>query len=220
MNSMAEEEIGRYKKLYNEVLLERNQFKQQCTQGIRQWDEDLREKNKYKDALAKVKRQHDDAIKEINQAMTVRIKASKDLKRLTEERNAAMQEYALIMSERDSVHKEIEKLQDEVSTTNSKMMEAENSSKKNDEEKRSYICQIELLKREIEAALLDRDKAIKEAHEHREKVGEREKSMFDNGSQDMELRKEFRQTKTDMEKPYKQRVATSSDHKGSDDYKD
>ena len=38
-----------------------------------------------------VKRQHDDAIKEINQAMTVRIKASKDLKRLTEERNAAMQ---------------------------------------------------------------------------------------------------------------------------------
>ena len=168
--------------------------------------------------------------------MAVRIKASKDIKRLTEERNAAMQEYALIMSERDSVHKEIEKLQDEVSTTNSKMMEAENSSKKNDEEKRSYICQIELLKREIEAALLDRDKAIKEAHELREKVGEREKSMFDNGSQDMELRKEFRQTKTDMEKPYKQRymmqvtckifnvvycrVATSSDHKGSDDYKD
>ena len=38
-----------------------------------------------------MKRQHDDAIKEINQAMTVRIKASKDLKRLTEERNAAMQ---------------------------------------------------------------------------------------------------------------------------------
>ena len=155
--------------------------------------------------MAKVQRQHEEAVKEINQAMAVRIKASKDIKRLTEERNAAMQEYALIMSESDSVHKEIEKLQDEVSTTNSKMMEAENSSKKNDEEKRSYICQIELLKREIEAALLDRDKAIKEAHELREKVGEREKSMFDNGSQDMELRKEFRQTKTDMEKPYKHR---------------
>ena len=38
-----------------------------------------------------VKRQHEDAIKEINQNMTVRVKASKDLKRLTEERNAAMQ---------------------------------------------------------------------------------------------------------------------------------
>merc|ERR1711971_1537089 len=126
----SQEEIGRYKKLYNEVLIERNQFKQQCTQVIRQWDEDLREKNKYKDALAKVKRQHDDAIKEINQAMTVRIKASKDLKRLTEERNAAMQEYSLIMSERDSVHKEIEKFQEEVAVTNHKLKDSEIHSKK------------------------------------------------------------------------------------------
>ena len=53
---VLQEEIGRYKKLYNEVLIERNQFKQQCTQVIRQWDEDLREKNKYKDALAKVRK--------------------------------------------------------------------------------------------------------------------------------------------------------------------
>ena len=74
--------------------------------------------------------------------MAVRIKASKDIKRLTEERNAAMQEYALIMSERDSVHKEIEKLQDEVSVTNTKMKEVESSSKKQDEEKRKYLCQM------------------------------------------------------------------------------
>lgn len=38
-----------------------------------------------------VQRQHEEAVKEVNQAMSVRIKASKDLKRLTEERNAAMQ---------------------------------------------------------------------------------------------------------------------------------
>lgn len=53
-------------------------------------------------------------MKEINQAMAVRMKASKDLKRLTEERNAAMQEYSLIMSERDTVHKEMEKLTDDL----------------------------------------------------------------------------------------------------------
>lgn len=46
--------------------------------------------------------------------MAVRMKASKDLKRLTEERNAAMQEYSLIMSERDTVHKEMEKLTDDL----------------------------------------------------------------------------------------------------------
>lgn len=46
--------------------------------------------------------------------MAVRMKASKDLKRLTEERNAAMQEYSLVMSERDSVHKEMEKLNEDL----------------------------------------------------------------------------------------------------------
>merc|ERR1712108_14161 len=121
---------------------------------------------------AKVQRQHEEAVKEINQAMAVRIKASKDIKRLTEERNAAMQEYSMIMSERDSVHKEIEKLQDDVSNTNSKMNEVESKSKIHDEEKRKLICQIELLRREIDAALLDRDRTIKEAHELREKLGE------------------------------------------------
>lgn len=57
-------------------------------------------------------------MKEINQAMAVRIKAAKDIARLTEERNGAIQEYTLIMSERDTVHKEIEKLQEELSNAN------------------------------------------------------------------------------------------------------
>ena len=182
------------KEIFHEVL-----------QAIRQWDQALRERNDYRDALAKVQRQHEEAVKEINQAMAVRIKASKDIKRLTEERNAAMQEYALIMSERDSVHKEIEKLQDEVSSTNTKMKEVENSSKKQDEEKRKYLCQIELLKREIEAALVDRDKAIKEAHELREKVGEREKSSLESSSQGLELRKDLRHSRTDVEIENKER---------------
>ena len=66
------------------------------------------------------------------------------MKRLTEERNAAMQEYSMIMSERDSVHKEIEKLQDEVSNTNSKMKEVEGKTKIHDDEKRKLVCQIEV----------------------------------------------------------------------------
>ena len=183
----------------------KKEISHEVLQAIRQWDQALRERNDYRDALAKVQRQHEEAVKEINQAMAVRIKASKDIKRLTEERNAAMQEYALIMSERDSVHKEIEKLQDEVSSTNTKMKEVENSSKKQDEEKRKYLCQIELLKREIEAALIDRDKAIKEAHELREKVGEREKSSLESSSQGLELRKDLRHSRTDVEIENKER---------------
>ena len=55
-----------------------------------------------------------------------------------------MQEYSMIMSERDSVHKEIEKLQDEVSNTNSKMKEVESKTKIHDDEKRKLVCQIEV----------------------------------------------------------------------------
>ena len=75
-----------------------------------------------------VQQQHEEAVKEINQAMAVRMKASKDLKRLTEERNAAMQEYTLIMSERDMVHKEMEKLADDLAQAckTNETLEAEN----------------------------------------------------------------------------------------------
>lgn len=63
----------------------------------------IRQRNEYKETLSKITGQYEEAIKEINQAMAVRMKASKDLKRLTEERNAALQEYTLIMSERSVI---------------------------------------------------------------------------------------------------------------------
>ena len=103
--------------------------------------------------------------------MTVRIKASKDMKRLTEERNAAMQEYSLIMSERDAVHKEIEKLQEEVKDTKKRMAGAEHKTREWEEERRKMLLQVETLKREIEQALYDRDQAIREAQELRDKLG-------------------------------------------------
>merc|ERR1711956_179867 len=129
----SQEEIGRYKKLYNEVLIERNQFKQQCTQVIRQWDEDLREKNKYKDALAK--------------------------------------EYSLIMSERDSVHKEIEKFQEEIKEKNKKLAAQDGRHKHHEDEKRKLSCKIEMLRRELEQSMHERDKAMRESHDLREKIG-------------------------------------------------
>lgn len=45
-----------------------------------------------------------------------------------------LQEYSLIMSERDSVHKEIEKLQEEVSSSKKKMSAVESKSKSQDDE--------------------------------------------------------------------------------------
>ena len=93
---------------------------------------------------------------ELEQAMNIRIKASKDIKRLTEERNSALHEYSVIMSERESVHKDMEKLQDELQSNADK-------SKK-----------IELLQIEIRAALSDRDTAMKDLHELKRKFEDKE----------------------------------------------
>ena len=95
------------------------------------------------------------------------IKASKDIKRLTEERNAAMLEYSLIMSERDSVHKEIEKLQEEIKEKNKKLASHEERNKHYDDEKRKWSCKIEMLKRELEQSMHERDKAMRETHDLR-----------------------------------------------------
>lgn len=133
---LAQEEATRLKKCYEEIVVEQNSWsherdglKQQCNAVIRQWDITIRERNEYKEALAKVHRQHEEAMKEINKATVARMKASKDIKRLTEERNAALQEYSLIMGERDTVHKEMEKLGDDLSQAYSKITHLENQNK-------------------------------------------------------------------------------------------
>ncbi|XP_059475211.1 disks large homolog 5 [Neocloeon triangulifer] len=174
----SQEETTRYKKQcediaqeLNAAIRERNGLKQQCTAAIRQWDIALRERNEYRDALSKVQQQHEEAVKEVNQAMAVRMKASKDLKRLADERNAAMQEYTLIMSERDTVHKEIEKLTDDLSQAAKKIKALEVENKDFGDEKKTLSYQIETLKIEIASALHDRDKALKECNDLREKFG-------------------------------------------------
>ncbi|GLV34490.1 Discs large 5 [Carabus blaptoides fortunei] len=176
---LAQEETSRLNKQCDELsqernnaVRERNGLKQQCTAAIRQWDMALRERNEYRDALAKVQQQHEEAVKEVNQAMAVRMKASKDIKRLTDERNAAMQEYTLIMSERDTVHKEMEKLSDDLTQEYKKTKILEGENKELIEEKKALNYQMETLRREIASALHDRDKALKECNDLREKFGE------------------------------------------------
>merc|ERR1719422_461982 len=104
-------------------------------------------------SLAKGEKEKEELAKEVEQAMNIRIKASKDIKRLTEERNSALHEYSVIMGERGSVIRELDRLQEELATS----------------KKESKDCQ--LLQREITAALADRDKTMKEVHELRRKLG-------------------------------------------------
>ncbi|XP_066588416.1 disks large homolog 5 isoform X4 [Prorops nasuta] len=176
---LAQEEAARLKKQYDEVVQERNSavrerngLKQQCTAAIRQWDIALRERNEYREALAKLQQQHEETIKDINQAVALRVKATKDMKRLTEERNATLQEYSLIMGERDTVHKEMEKLGDDLTQAYNKITHLENQNKQLIDEKKTLKYQIETLRREISSALQDRDEALKQCNELRQKFGD------------------------------------------------
>ncbi|KZC04634.1 Disks large like protein 5, partial [Dufourea novaeangliae] len=192
---LSQEEAARLKKQYDDVVQERNSavrerngLKQQCTAAIRQWDIALRERNEYREALAKVQQQHEEAVKEINHAMVLRMKASKDMKRLTEERNAALQEYSLIMGERDTVHKEMEKLGDDLTQAYTKITYFENQNKQLMEEKKALSYQIETLRREISSALQDRDEALKQCNELRQKFGDYSEGSNRDHKNRMELR--------------------------------
>uniref|UniRef100_A0A1B6CJU0 PDZ domain-containing protein n=1 Tax=Clastoptera arizonana TaxID=38151 RepID=A0A1B6CJU0_9HEMI len=76
------------------------------------------------------------------------------------------------MSERDSVHKEMEKLTEDLTQAFKKNKALELQTKEILEEKTALTYHIETLKREITSALHDRDKALKECNDLREKFGE------------------------------------------------
>ncbi|KAF8796408.1 Disks large like protein [Argiope bruennichi] len=192
---VTQEELSCWRKRYedlaherNAALHERNGLQQQCTAAIRQWDNALRERNEAREQLAKVQQQRDEAMKEINQAMAIRIKATKDIARLTEERNAAVQEYSLIMSERDTVHKEMERMQEELNEAQKVIKSSEGTNKATAEE-------VETLRREITSALQDRDRALKECNDLREKYGD-----YVTGREDGQRDKDWRKSDPPWEK--------------------
>ncbi|CAL4062461.1 unnamed protein product, partial [Meganyctiphanes norvegica] len=157
-------------KKVTDLIMEHSCLKQPCRKAI-QWDSALREKNKLQEELLKIREKYDEMMKEMNTHLMQRQHLNKDLKRLQEERNAVMQEYTLVMSERDTVHKEMDKLQEELSSASVKIKTIEETTSNSTKERESLLLQIEMLKREIAASLHDRDKAIKEVNDLRERFG-------------------------------------------------
>lgn len=81
------------------------------------------------------------------------------------------------------MHKEMEKLTDDLTQAYKKIKLLESHNKELLEEKKSLNCQMESLRREIASALHERDKALKECNDLREKFGEYNSSKED--SRDM-----------------------------------
>ncbi|XP_050347705.1 disks large homolog 5 isoform X1 [Nymphalis io] len=137
------------------VQEENSRLKTQCHELTQERNAVIRERNALKQQVASVVRQWEGGVRE-----------RADIKRLTDERNAAMAEYTLIMSERafyrDTVHKEMEKLSDDLQAALKRVAALEAALQASRDEQRATALQAESLRREIESALVDRDRAIKE----------------------------------------------------------
>ncbi|XP_041982203.1 disks large homolog 5 isoform X2 [Aricia agestis] len=132
------------------VQEENSRLKTQCHDLTQERNVVIRERNALKQQVACVVRQWEGGGRE------------RDIKRLTDERNAAMAEYTLIMSERDTVHKEMEKLSDDLQAALKRVAALEAALQASRDEQRAAALQAESLRREIESALVERDRAIKE----------------------------------------------------------
>ena len=168
----AKEENIQLKKQYetacherDNAIDEKNSLKQQCTEAIRNWDQVLYERNELIEKTSKITQQRDDVMMEMNKALANHLRAKKELEIVVKDRDAALREYSLVMSERDQVHKEIEQLQDKL-VNNSKHIDTITKEKKLAQD------EAETLKREIKSALQDRDKAVKEKNELNDKLGD------------------------------------------------
>lgn len=162
---IAQDENSRLLKQCELLSQERAQAQRDVVGFKQQLVKICKEYAKYREAHQKLQQQYDEAV-------NVTIKANKDIKRLTDERNATTAEYTLVMSERDTVHKEMEKLSDDLAQSLKKIHMLDVANKELQEEKRNLTYQLESLRREISSALHERDKAIKDGNDLREKFGE------------------------------------------------
>ena len=143
------------------IMMERDALKQQYAATIREYENALRDRDEELQSSKKSEQQLKSALKESE--MNYRMRHSKEVAKLQEERNAALQEYKLVMSERDSVHREIEKLQDDLA--NSQKMVTSHL-----EEKEKIQHEAECLRQEINTVLVDRDHAVKESYSLKERL--------------------------------------------------
>lgn len=144
----------------NSLALEKDKLKHQLMMATCQFNMAQRERDERMQSL----KQNDDVIKELNHVLDTKII---ELRRSTEQRNAAEQELSLILSEKDTVLKENQKLSDDLMLVIKKSNEMELRLK---EEKHALFYEQERLKRDLEESLKFRDEIMKECEVLREKL--------------------------------------------------
>uniref|UniRef100_A0A8C1VPI7 Discs large MAGUK scaffold protein 5 n=1 Tax=Cyprinus carpio TaxID=7962 RepID=A0A8C1VPI7_CYPCA len=160
-----EEENRRLQKQLDVLLKQRDSalhFQQQYSGSVRRFEGLQQELNKASARNEELQRETDRLQMENTRYKTLQLKAVKDGEKLKEERDSVLNEYRLIMSERDQVIKEVDKLQTGLEVAEAKL-------KNTSSERRVAGEEMEALRQELNSALLDRDRAIREKNELLEK---------------------------------------------------
>ena len=189
--SEMKEQLGLATKELETTENERAYLKQQYSVMKRNCEKLMHEKDIVVSRVHQAEQHRDAAVKETDQAMTLQLKATRELTKLKEERNSALSEYRLVMSERDGVHKEMDKLQDDIST-------AQDEKKKSKEELEKVLQEKEIICYDLSVVNNERDKAMKELYlvkqQMRQLVVDKEDltRQKDRASEDCEMFKEER----------------------------
>ena len=163
---LLEEENGRMRAQYDEVVQERNSalkerkvLQQHVTMTIQAAN---RDKSQLLKELHMVKAERDDAQRKVSKAFAENVQTAKDIGRLRVERDAVVHEYTLVMSERDSVHKEIEQLQDRLAQQQEKLDGLE-------KDRQTALAEADSIRLELTTALRERDLTRKQLNDLKDK---------------------------------------------------
>ncbi|CAJ1080314.1 disks large homolog 5-like isoform X2 [Xyrichtys novacula] len=161
----AEEENHQLQKQLDMLLKQRDaaiHYQQQYSSSIRRFDNTQQELSKAAAQNKELLREMERLQSEATRLKTQQLKAAKDSEKYKEERDSVINEYRLIMSERDQVIKEVDRLQTGLEVAEAKL-------KNTSSERRVANEELEALRQELASALVDRDRAICEKNELLEK---------------------------------------------------
>uniref|UniRef100_A0A665WV61 Disks large homolog 5-like n=1 Tax=Echeneis naucrates TaxID=173247 RepID=A0A665WV61_ECHNA len=148
----AEEENRRLQKQLDALLKQRDSAISLCSP---RFDSVQQELNKSSAQNKELQREMERLQSEVTRYKNLQLKASKDCEKYKEERDSVFNEYRLIMSERDQVIKELDKLQTE--------LEAAEARLKNTSSERVVASEeLEALRQKQDSATLDMERANKE----------------------------------------------------------
>lgn len=155
-----------------EGICERDELRQNCITSMRELKAILLQRNKLREIVLRSHREQEETVKEMKETVVNNEKYKKKLTYLNETLNAMVEEYNRVMSERDFVHSDFDKLFDNLTLVSYNNMSLRNELKSGNDEIKRLKSFIELLKCEISSALHDRDNALQKCSDYQNKLKE------------------------------------------------